>query len=342
MKKLLALILLLTLFTSALTSCNFFNRDDDDNTATTKINVGYMEGPTGMGMAKLIHDSKTLGESSNYIFTKFKDVKDATAALMAGTVDVACLPTNNAATIYNTKDGAVKVLAVNCLNSLFLMTKTGTTVSSFAELEGKTIYTISNGTPKVILEYALAEMGVNATISTKAVINGNEKDLTQPSDLASALVTGAVDIALVPEPVATAAPLQIASQSKDYTYSVAIDLSSVWSEISDTPVAMGCLVGRTDFVNNNKDVVDKFLTDYKASIEYISNPDNLDDSASLIVDATVLGAVPAAKKSLNNLINQIAYKDGAEMRSILNAFYNSIDANLIGGKLPDDTFYYQK
>ena len=341
MKKLLALLLLLTLFTTSLTSCDFFKKDDDDG-KTIKINVGFMEGPTGMGMAKLINDSEALADAKKYTFTKFKDVKDATAALMAGTIDVACLPTNNAATIYNTKNGAVQVLAINCLNSLFLMTKTGTTISSFAELEGKTIYTISNGTPKVILEHALAEMNVNATIATKVVINGNEKDLTQPSDLASALVTGAVDIALVPEPVATAAPLQIKSQNKDYTYTVAMDLSSVWAEISDTPVAMGCIVGRTDFVNSNKEAINTFLNEYKASIEYISNKDNIDDSADLIVKATVLGAVPAAKKSLTNLIDQIAYKDGAEMRSILQAFYSSINANLIGGKLPDDSFYYQK
>lgn len=342
MKKLIALLLLLTLFTAALTSCDFKQELDKDDEEITKINVGFMEGPTGMGMAKLIHDNGGLSGNSKYTFTKFKDVKDATAALMAGTVDVACLPTNNAATIYNTKDGAAKVLALNCLNSLFVMTKTGTTISSFGDLDGKTIYTISNGTPKVILEYLLKEMGINATVSTKVTINGNEKDLAQPSDLASALITGSVDIALVPEPVATAAPLQIKAQEKDYTYTVAIDLSSAWAEISTTPVAMGCIVGRSDFVNANKEAVNSFLEEYQASIEYISNADNIDDSANLIVEATVLGAVPAAKKSLTNLLDQIAYKDGSEMKAILTAFYGSINASLIGGKLPDDNFYYQK
>ena len=346
MKKLLALLLLLTLSITSLTSCGFnfkslFDKDSDDETV---INIGFMEGPTGMGMAKLIHDYTTnyLPEDSKYQFTKFKDAKDATAALVAGSVDLACLPTNNAATIYNTKDGAVKVLAINCLNSLFVMTKSGTELNSFDELEGKTIHTISNGTPKVILEHALNEMGINATVSTKAVINGNEKELVQPSDLASALINGAVDIALVPEPVATAAPLQIKAQNKDYSYSVAIDLASVWDDISDTPVAMGCIVGRTDFINENKDAVNAFLEEYKASIEYIGNKDNLDSSANLIVEATVLGAVPAAKKSLSNLLDAIAYKDGAEMTAILKAFYGSINSNLIGGKLPDDNFYYQK
>ncbi len=340
MKKLIALLLLLTLSITSLVSCSLFSdKDKDDDTV---IRIGFMEGPTGMGMAKLIHDNGGLQGNEKYQFTKFKDVKDATAALIAGTVDMACLPTNNAATIYNTKDGAAKVLALNCLNSLFVMTKTGVELSSFEDLEGKTIHTISNGTPKVILEHALSEMNVNATISTKVMINGNEKDLVQPSDLASALINGAVDIALVPEPVATAAPLQIKNQNKDYTYSVAIDLASVWDDISDTPVAMGCIVGRTDFIGENKEATDAFLAEYKASIEFIGNKDNLDTSANLIVEATVLGAVGAAKKSLSNLLSAISYKDGAEMKAILSAFLGTMNTNLIGGRLPDDSFYYQK
>ena len=342
MKKLLSLLLLLALTLTVLTACDWFNNSDDSKKETT-IKVGFMEGPTGMGMAKLIHDYSTIRpEDSKYQFVKFKDAKEATDALISGAVDLACLPTNNAATIYNTKDGVAKVLAINCLNSLFLMTKTGTTLNSINDLEGKTVYTISNGTPKILIEHALAEKGINATVSTKATINGIEKDLAQPSDLASALISGAVDIALVPEPVATAAPLNIKNQNKDYTYTVAFDFASAWAEISSTPVAMGCLVGRTDFVNNNKAAVDAFLNEYKASIEYISNKNNIDDSANLIVEATVLGAVPAAKKSLTNLLDAISYKDGSEMTDILKAFYATLDTKVIGGKLPDDNFYYQK
>lgn len=342
MKKLLSLLLLLALTLTSLCACDLFNASDDGAKETT-IKVGFMEGPTGMGMAKLIHDYSVIRpEDSKYQFVKFKDAKEATDALISGAVDLACLPTNNAVTIYNTKDGVAKVLAINCLNSLFLMTKSGTTLNSIEELEGKTVYTISNGTPKILLEHALSEKGINATVSTKATINGIEKDLTQPSDLASALISGAVDIALVPEPVATAAPLNIKNQNKDYTYTVAFDFTSVWAEISSTPVAMGCLVGRTEFVNNNKAAVDAFLNEYKASIEYISTKDNIDDSANLIVEATVLGAVPAAKKSLSNLLDAISYKDGNEMTEILKAFYATLDTKVIGGKLPDDNFYYQK
>ena len=105
---------------------------------------------------------------------------------------------------------------------------------------------------------------------------------------------------------------------------------------------MGCIVGNKDFVANNKSAVNSFLAEYKQSIEYISTPENLETAAQYIVDAGVLDAAPAAKKSLVNLGSAIAYSDGEEMKTTLVDFYNAIGSNLIGGKLPDDEFYYEK
>jgi NitT/TauT family transport system substrate-binding protein len=223
-----------------------------------------------------------------------------------------------------------------------VLTKSGTEIKSFEELEGKTIYTIANGTPKVILQHILNQKGINATVATEVVINNETKTLAQPNDLASAIIAGAVDIALVPEPVATAAPLKVTSEKKDYSYKVALDLTDVWATISETPVAMGCIVGRSEFVAEHKTVINSFLDEYKASIEFIQNPANIDTSANYIVEASVLGAAGAAKKSLMNLSDAIAYKDGDEMKTILIDFYNSINPALIGGKLPDENFYYKK
>lgn len=337
MKKVISLLLLITLILSLLVSC-----DGEEPKDETVMRIGYMQGPTGMGMAKLIHDNGGVSGNEKYTFTKFEDVQAATAAILSGAIDFACLPTNNASIIYNTKDAAVKVLAINCLNSLFVLTKSGTEVSSLEDLDGKVIYTISNGTPKVILEYLLNAAGINAEVKTEALINGETKQLAQPSDLASAIIAGAVDIALVPEPVATAAPLQVVSQKKDYTYTTAFSLDDAWAKTSSTPVAMGCIVARADFIENHKGLVDSFLDEYKASIEFIANKENIDTAAEYIVEASVLGAIPAAKKSLLNLGSSIAYIDGEDMKRTLAVFYNSITPSLIGGKLPDDGFYYEK
>ena len=335
MKKLLALLLIVTTCTILLASCGLIK-------PRTKIKIAYMNGPTGMGIAKLIHDNGGVDGNDKYEFVKYSDASLATGDLLAGKVDMACIPTNTAATLYNKKDQKIQTLAINCLNSLFLMTKTGVEINSLADLEGKTIYTIENGTPAVILQHLLAKSNVNATVRTTIGEGGDEKSIAAPTDLAPLLIAGKVDIALVPEPVATAAPLKIAQQEKDYTYKVAINLTDAWSQISDSPVAMGCIAVNKNFAAEHKREINSFLKEYKASIDFISSSENIDNAAQYIVDAGVLDAVPAAKKSLTNLGSAISYIDGAEMKTILTDFYNAIGANLIGGKLPDDEFYYGK
>lgn len=346
MKKHIALILTLALLLLSFASCELFkkadsndpnNNPDKEAASTEPIKIAYMNGPTGMGIAKLIHDNGGTSGNEKYQFIKYDDAALATADLAAGNIDLACLPTNTAATLYN-KTGKVSALAINCLNSLHIMTKTGVQINRLADLEGKTIYTIQNGTPAAILRHLLEESGVNATVETS--LGG--KLIAAPTDLAPLLITGQIEIALVPEPVATAAPLKIASQNKDYTYNVAITLTDVWSTISDSPVAMGCVVGNTNFVSANKDRINAFLTEYEASINYIADSANRDTAAQYIVDAGVLDAVPAAKKSLTNLGSAIAYIDGDEMKTVLGNFYTAIGADLIGGKLPDEKFYYEK
>ncbi len=341
MKKTIALLLLLTMVACFMTSCTIFNNSQNPNVDdTARIKIAYMSGPTGMGMAKLIHDNGGIDGNEKYTFIKYEDASLATADLLTGKIDMACLPTNTAATLYNKQNQKVQVLALNCLNSLYIMTKTGTTIESLSDLEGKTIYTIANGTPAVILRHLLTESGINATVKTEKE-NGNK--IATPSDLANALIAeGSIEIALVPEPVATAAPLKIASLGKDYTYSVAIKLDDAWESISDTPVAMGCIVGTREFVSSNKSIVNSFLSEYEKSINYIADADNLESSAAYIVESKVMDAAPAAKKSLTNLGAAIAYKDSTEMKNILSDFYSAIGVNMIGGALPADDFYYEK
>ena len=334
MKKLASLLLVLTLLALSAFTLISCNKETDD----VVIRIGYMQGPTGMGMAKLIHDNGGKAGNEKYQFVKYENVNEAQAALLAGNIDMTCIPTNNAAVMYNKNSAPWQVLALNCLNSLYILTKEGTTVSSLSDLEGKTIYTISSGTPKVILEHILSENDINATVATTAKVGNDDKNLTQPSDLAAALIAGAVDIALVPEPVATAAPLQAAQ--KNIKYTTAINLTEVWTEA--TPIAMGCIVADKNFVKDHKEAVNAFLDEYKSSIEFISNAQNLDEAAQYIVDAEVLGATGPAKKSLINLGNSITYVDGSEMKTTLIDFYNAIGTSLTGGKLPDDDFFYEK
>ena len=315
MKKIISSLILMTLLILSFTSC-FSNVGN-----AAKINIGVMSGPTGMGMAKLMNDNKD--NTDKYEFRIYNDPNSATADLANGTVDMLCLPTNLAANLSIKQKDYISTVAINCLGSLYLLSDGSITVNSINDLEGKTIYTsVKTSTTGPILRYILAEAGVNATV--------DDSTYADHDSLVAAIKGGSVELAVLPEPKASAALMQ-SSQ-----YSIALNLSSEWELVSSEPLTMGCIVVRNDFLKGNKASVDAFLSEYKASIEYIGNKDNLEAAANMIVENDIIPKLPIAKSALANLYGSISYIDGDDMKNALVAFYNAID-----NAQPSDEFYYR-
>ena len=338
MKKLIATIVSLVLITTLLASCTLFPSEnsggENELDEVKKIRIGYMQGPTGMGMAKLVADNGGLDNGNEkYSFTKYADTNMAKGDLAGGKIDIICLPTNEAANYYTKTDDNIVVLAINCLNSLYLLTSGETKVSSLSDLEGQTVYTCKNGTPRIVLEYLIAERGLDIKVSYEI----DDKVILTPDNLSTCLVDGSIPNAVIPEPLVTSSLLSIAKNGNEsISYTVDIDLADEWSKISDTPIAMGCIVANADFVKNNPKTIEAFLGEYKASVDYIGNPDNLDSASNYVVKTGVMGAAPAAKKALSNLGDAIKYIDGSDMKSTLVSFFEAI-----GVAVPDDEFFYE-
>jgi NitT/TauT family transport system substrate-binding protein len=315
MKKIVSLILIVALFALAATSCAFQKNDD------TVVRIGVMSGPTGMGMAKLMNDEGAK-ETSKYEFTVYSAPTNATADLANGSLDMLCLPTNTAANLANQKSDYITVLSINCLGSLYLLSDGNTEIKSVSDLAGKTIYaSVPSSTTGPIINYILDKNNVDANVVFEA----------DHDALVAKIASGEAPIAVLPEPKATAA------LTKNSAYSVDLNLSTEWDKISEEPLAMGCIVVKNEFLSAHKSVVDKFLNDYEASIDFIGDEDNLDSSAAMIVDAGVLPALPVAKKALKNLYGSIEYIDGDDMKAALKGFYTAIGLNS-----PADSFYYDE
>lgn len=330
MKKLFALLLTMMLVLSIFTSC--FISDPPEPNERAKIRIGYMAGPTGMGMAKLIHDNGGMEGNENYVFTKYADTGAAKADLAAGKIDVICLPTNEAAVYVSKVDNNARVLAINCLNSLYFITDANSDFDQLSDLEGQTVYTCKNGTPRTILEHIIKELGLNITVSYE--VGG--KEILTPADLSAQVIAGNLPNAVMPEPLVTSSLLKINSASEDTKWAVKVDLADSWSDIYSTPITMGCVLANGNFVSENEQSVRLFLDEYKASIEYVGNSENLASAADYVVETGVMAAAGPAKTALTNLGNAISYIAGAEMKTTLIAFYEAI-----GIALPSDSFYYE-
>lgn len=336
MKKLLSLILSATLLLSLLAVVVGCAKPDDH---VTKI--AYLSGSTGVGMAKMISDNS---ENASYEFIgDFTAPTTLLPELMTPDcdIDIAALPTQAAAQLYNKTNGRYKVVCINTLGVLYIATN-GVEISNLNDLVGKTVY-IPEVAPGYVLEYVLEQNGIPVKKSANDGISASEAvtfDTQYNLDsLPGMLASGNAQIGLLPEPKLTAT--QITAVSKGNTVKAAIDLTKEWNKVSDNELVQGCIVASTDYIKSHEGLLKKFLSEYEGSIEYMDNSDNLENAASLAVATGILPKLPIAKQAIPRC--NIDFIDGSDMKECLSAYLQILkekNPTIIGGKLPDDAFYY--
>ncbi len=331
MKKLLSSLLLLSLLLLSLAACA--PKD------TSEVDIAYLSGSTGLGMAKMITDNK---ENEQYDFDGYDKPTDLRDNLLSADceIDIAALPTNLAATIYNKTNGRYKVVALNTLGVLYLAT-TGTPIQSLRDLVGKTVY-VPETAPGYVLHHVLTKNGIHVKTGDTDTTPGVTLDYTYTLETLPTeyLRQGTdVEIVLFPEPKMTAVQVQAANAGK--TVSILFDMTEEWNKVEDTQLTQGCIVASTDFIENHPTLLKAFLEEYEASINYMEKSDNLESAADLAVSVGILPAKPIAMRAIPRC--HIAYIDGNEMKATLSAYLavlHTQNPQSVGGKLPDDAFYY--
>lgn len=327
MKKILALVLALCMI-FALVSCN----DTPENPDVT-VRATVMKGPTGMGMSKLMKDDANGTSQNDYEFTIAASPDEARNALISGTTDIAALPVNLAAVLYN-KGVDISFVGINTLGVLYIL-ENGNTITSVEDLRGKTIYATGQGsTPQYILEYLLTKNGIDL-----------ENDITieyiaEHAELATKLATGDAAIGILPEPNVTSA-LSAATQNGNTALRIALDVTEEWEKFGEGELCQGCIVVTNQFKNEHPEQYAKFLKEYAASAEYVVT--EVDEASKIIEEFGIIPKAPLAKKAIPNA--NICFIDGddgiAYMQSVLNVLYTA-NPSSVGGKLPDDAFYGKK
>ena len=334
MKKLSAILMACAMAVSMLTGCGNSN-ESQDNTKETEpvaVTVTALKGPTAMGMVSLMDDvDNGKVDSENYKFTIAASIDEVTPAISQGETDIAAVPANVASVLYNKLEGGVQVLAVNTLGVLYIV-ENGDTVQSAADLKGKTIYASGKGaTPEYALNYILQQNGLDpaadVTIEWKS----------EHSECVAALAQDPSGIAMLPQPFVTTA------QMKNPDLRVALDLTEEWDKVQEDaqePGALltGVVVVRTEFAKENPEAVSDFLERYKASVDFVN--ENVDEAAQLVGQYDIVTA-EVAQTAIPEC--NIVCITGDEMQEKLSGYLsvlNDQNPEAVGGKLPDDDFYY--
>ena len=284
-----------------------------------------------MGLAKLM-DENTEGTSQNqYEFTLASAPDEILASIIKGEYDIAAVPTNVASILYNKTEGKVQMAALNTLGVLYVVT-TDDSITSIADLAGRTVYSSGQGAvPEIVFNYILEKNGLTA--GTDVTVEYR----SEHSELAALMASGEAEIAVLPQPFVTSVLMQ-----NDKVH-VALDLTEEWDKVtnSENQMTMGCIVVQKAFAEEHPEEMAAFMKEYQASVEYITDEDNLEDAAALIEKADIIKAA-IAQKALPEC--NIVFIDGQEMQQIASGFLQVLfDSNpaMVGGKLPDEDLYYQ-
>ena len=292
-----------------------------EETEAVTLNIAALKGPTAMGMVEMM---ETSGDS--YTFTLEGSPDAITPRIAKGEIDIAAVPANLAAVLYNNTKG-VKVIAVNTLGVLYLVGNGEVEINRREDLLGKTIYSAGKGsTPQYALESILSalnlEEGKDVFVEWKS----------EHAECVAALLSDTESIAMLPQPFATSALMQ------NKSLSIVLDLNELWESINGSPLITGCLIARSEVLEKYKEAVESFLSLYSSSVDWV-NSNNAE--ASLLIEKYGISKATVAAKALPYC--NIVCMRGEEMKKALNIYYNSLyslNPKSVGGSIPSEEIYF--
>lgn len=299
--------------------------------APTNVNVGLIMGPPSMGLGYFMNEAEQGNTYNDYQFdVAGVDYTAVVASLNNAEYDIATLPSNVASIVFNNENmkEQVKVISIGNLGLLYVLT-TDPTIETFDDLKGRTVYSIGEGGPpeytfKYVLEQASMTEDVNFSFRPTPfeVLN-----LLQQEDNA---------IALLPQPFVEVAKLLVPNLR------VALDITKTWDEVNkekDVQAVTTVTVVRTTFLQQHEQAVQEYLKMAKQSTDYVLA--NLDEAAAWTEKYETFLNPEIAKDAIP--YSSIYTITGKEMKSIYSGFLEimyEFEPSAIGGKMPDDSFYY--
>jgi NitT/TauT family transport system substrate-binding protein len=294
------------------------------------VRVASLKGPTSIGLLALMDkaDSEGSGLANTYEFTVAGSADEVTPKVISGDIDIALVPANVASILYNKTEGAVRVLDVNTLGVLYVVT-TADNVETFEDVAGSSVYLTGKGaTPEYVMGYLLEKAGITDAVSLVFK--------SEATEVVSCLSTDSGAIAILPEPYKTVA------MSKVDGLKAPVCLTEVWDDLSTdgSRLLTGVTVVRAEFAEEHPEAVAEFLEQQAASVKAVNaDPATYGESAA---NHGIVDSAAVAEKAIPGC--NLVCLTGEEMKTALSGYLDVLsqyDASSVGGALPADDFYYE-
>lgn len=287
------------------------------------VRVGGLKGPTGMALAHMMTEN-----DGAYTFTLAGAPTELTGLLIKGDVDIAAVPVNLGAVLYNKTQGGVKALSLITRGMLYVLEK-GDSIHSVADLAGKTIVAAGQGsTPEYVMNYILEANGVEADLDFKS----------EHAEVTTLALNGLADVVLVPEPHVTTL------MTKEPAYRKALDITEEFAAaarkkgVENAQLSMSVVVVRSEFCAAHPEKVVAFMQALEASIAFAN--ENVAEAAQEIAEQGIIASAAVAEKALPSC--SLVFISGEEMQAQAAPLYDILFAAnpaSVGGAAPADDYY---
>lgn len=317
MKKISTLILTIILVVN-LTGCSL----------SKYVRVKTYNGLPAISICKLIKEEENIKSSYKTSYTIESNDKKLIESLNKKEVDIALVPTDMAAKVYN-KNSSYQICASIGQGSYYLVT-------SDPEVTGFNSTLINK-------EIAIAGESSMTDNIVKAILKKNNIDETLVKfkytntvpELVKTLTLGEIYTGIVPETSLTSllykhSGLKILASTND-AYENTFDISEGYPQFS--------VIVRKDFAKNNKEYVNKFLSKVKESIEFVNNnplqAGAYGEELKIPIKPQILSK--AIKRCNLKFIEIDKFKQNYEYFFDILYNYNN---EAVGGTVPDESIYH--
>ena len=249
------------------------------------------------------------------------------ARLISGEADIAIVPTNLGARLYN-QDVPVQLAGVVVWGILYVVSSEP--LDGWDDLRGREIGMLGRGlTPDVVFRHVAQENGLDPdTDLTLRYVNAS-------TELAPNFLSGTIDLSMMPEPMLT----MVLQRSPDAV--VAFDLQEEWAAVSDSgrSFPQAALVVSQNLVQEHPQYVETFIETFAEGVRRaVGNPDRTAEYAAAMMPQLSAEVINAAMPRIN-----LEFVDAQTARPAVEEYFSVLmeyTPQATGGSLPEDGFYY--
>ncbi len=324
--------------------------DADAAAQADELRIGSMKGPTSVGLASMMQQGQ--GQ-----FTVVAAADELTALLLQDELDIALVPANVAALLFQRTEGQVQAIDVNTLGVLYGVSLDGS-VASVGDLRGRTVYMTGKGTLFQRTEGQVQAIDVNTlgvlygvsldgSVASVGDLRGRTVYMTgkgtvpeytflalleaagmgagdvtvqfcaEPAEVAAQVAQHDDAVGILPQPYATAVTVQNPDVRE------VLDLTEQWAELTGGErgdLVTGVTVAKTSTVQDHRDAIDTFLARHGESAA-AANADPASIAAT-VAELGIIDSVTLAEKAIPRC--NVVCLVGEPMRQALSGYLESL------------------